>query len=1443
MRTSLRTLRVSGFAAALLAWLWLAPALAAPPPAPPDDAPLELRLPLSPSAPPRALFAQETRLRPPDPAPLHAQADPEAPQQPAPEEAARQRRKVYNGAYLLYFYQHDPADQETFFHALGLFWYRDKPDWRLYVALPLGAYWRWKDETAWGLITPLAWHVEDDDSAYTGAWLWHRWRSPESRFSTLFPIYWHHQDLVEQTDLHILGPAFWRGTPDRWTAGIAPLLWFGGGPDRAHATLFPLIGYEDDPDERSFWSPVFFHVHNKHTDAVNGGSPLLLSFWSVEDDVSSFLQSLLFYQRRTPNSTLRMVTPLAWGYENDADDFQIGGIIPFYLGLDSDDHHFRLLLPLLYARYEKEENFRFAMLGPLYHWREREEWGAGLVPLLFSYEDQDPEYAERLSLIIPLYFGFQSETVSTRVIPPLLYYRHKDGPDLDIGWVPFFFHHARPDEARSLTLVTGLYYHHERPGYLTDQWGPVVRREEPTRTRWGLLPLLQWEEDREEGTQSLFLAPGLYWSQGPQRRRWLAGPLWSFRDGETRFDGLLPLAMRYREPDGSGFIAAPGFLDIEDKGDEPGETPWRFTWLLSGFRYASRDGVSASMVAPLFVEYEDKNSGDWWALAPPWIYAAGNRALDERLIFAFPYYYNKIHGESDWWLFPLAYGHSDPERSWWLTPLALSWEEHRPGGGELLLGPLLFGRYQAGQRDCVGVPGCADGPPGADFGWLGPLVWSDTHQRRFRLLFPLVLDWADYEAQREVFTILPLYLGWQATQGDHTRRLEAWTPLYLRYKETGPHGEVLTDFGTAGPLFAYEGASGAGFGLFPLLWHDRGWDAQGHVRGHDILFPLAWRFFDEAQGTDTTVIGPVYADRDREGSAFGIAPLYFHGRAADGSAGYDALAPLLWRSFGVNALGEPWSTTLTPLGYHLREGDHTAGLWLNYYYERGEDRAVDVLFPLVWRWTEPDDDELWVLPLYWSRDRPWLTQRLLFPLYYHSEDRVLDESFTWFLPYLGHRSRESDLDALLPLYLQQVNRDGSGFRLLAPLYLDVWGEDPAEGFTALGPLWHATERGGAWSGGIFPLLWWGEEANGVDGHSVLFPLWWRFVDEQGEDLWSVLGPLWHHQHRDGWSAGLFPLAFGQRDRAQDTTRAGLFPFYYGRERDAWLATAAGLAWAWGDQDSGGAIAGPLYHVQDNDSSATGLFPLAHWSQASHGQDVQAWLLPVAYYSRDERAGRKTVIAGPAFYHRDDTWEQTWWGLFPLVWGFSQGDSGGSAVLPLYYYQGRPDGHTFLSPLGYSWRQGDDYARWALLYGAGGDARERWQTVFPLFWSRRGANGEGLDLLLPLYARWNGSDQRAGGSIFFPFYWNFYNEARQSDATVLFPLYWSFADQQRRLKIIGPWFLSERLDVERTTHGLVPIYYYSEDKAGYTFQLLGGAFGLDHDRRAQETEVQVLWIPF
>ena len=1401
----------------------------------------------------------------------------------------RNRRVIRNGLYLLYFYEHDPVDLETFMHILGLYWYRDKPDWRLHVALPFGAYWYWKDNPdRWSLVTPLAWHVEGIDSSYSGAWLWHRYRSPETRFSTLFPLYWHHHDLKEDDNLHVLGPMYWRTRPGRWNAGLVPLVWFGGGKEHTKVSVLPLLTfYEDDPHQRELISPVFLHVHDKIEKTTTQGVPPLLTFWKTWDDYNEgfALQFPLYMRYWDDDFKLTMATPLIWGVEDRDDRF--GMVFPLYAGYEDDDTEFKLLLPLLYAKWrDKRSQDRFGMMGPMYSWRDGQEWGLGIWPLVSAWEDERTENAR--TMILPLYYASNIEGEQWRFFLPFLYGRHKDpANDRETvvaatayyhreqdneawGLAPLYFHWHAPSIKRSFTLIPGLYYDNQGPDWRTTFWGPAFARTSPQESTYGILPLGLWQDDKVNDIQTLAVAPAFYWSQGPERQRLLLGPLWTFQDGQTESDGLFPLFARYREADGSGFFFAPGVLDIRDNGPDG----WRFSWFLNGFRYQNQRGRETTMVAPLFLQSSDARSGDYWALAAPWLYLSGNDKTNERFVFAFPFIYDRDETGTDWWLAPLAFGHDGPKKRYWLAaPLAFRYQDKTPGGSDLLLGPLLFGRYTRGDTTGLGQPGAAVDPTALDMGWMGPLAWSDRPQSRFRMLFPLILDWEDYAEQSSFSALFPLLFKWQKTTDGVKRSLDAYVPLVVQYKEEHPdgHEEVATAYG---PLFAYEGRSGYGFGAFPLFWHDRTQGMPGGDSGHDILFPLVWHFFNDAEGTSSLFAPPFYSFKEPGQERYGLLPLWFHKNktTAFGEEGYDATFPFYWYGWGHNERGKPTATLLTPAGYYHRDGDQRHGLILNHWFRRDAQSATDFFFPLVYSDRSDIHDTLLVAPLYYHNNQPTHSSRLLLPLYYHSHDYVREREFTWLGPYLGERTPESQTDILMPRYYQKLWNDGSVLRI-APLSaqwevgtngdhfalggpfwhrgngrgdwsggafpLFWWGQSADQksghfvGFplvwrfndnderklTIVTPFWHQSRPEG-WRGGIFPLAWWGEHANGVDGHSVLFPLWMRFVENEGRDRLTIVPPGWISRHEHGYSGGLFPLGFIQNNRAEDTFRFGLLPFYhsnikedrttaffplyYGRRKPNGyrMDTLAALYWNWDNpaEKTSGSVLGLGYHLKDAQGTSTGLAPLAHLRQNDDGS-TRGWLLPVAYYDRSADGEDMTVIAGPAFYSKDA--QDTDWGLAPLFWRFKDQHKSGSALLPAYYHESRPGGHTFVSPLAYSYRQDDHWRAWSMLYAGAGDSQGSWHTVFPLFFGRRSVDGSSLDIALPFYVNYKRPGGRAGGTVLLPFYWHFYNEDRNQNARVIFPIYWRFQNEERDFMLIPPFFRSKRKD--RLTHGLVPFY--------------------------------------
>ena len=1496
--------------------------------------------------------------------------DPAATEGEAPkgggEEEEYQRKVVRNGAYLLYWYEYDPNDASTFMHILGLYWQRDRPDWRLDLMLPIGAYWQWKDEPdRWGLATPLAWHVSDDGWDYTGAWLYHRYRSATTSFDGLLPLMWHYGDRVEGDDLYVVGTGYWRTRGEHGRAfGLLPLFWGSKDEESASWTLLPLAHYSAEPgksllltplffdredgarysggipalltfwgvdkeqgDQWSFQLPLFYSERNPARGEGSGGILPLLTFWSYDEDEATVGQFPLFLRHTDHNSTLQFITPLMFGYHKESGwrEVDAAGLLPFYLSYEDPDHDFKLLAPLLYARLNTPDT-DFAMLGPLFS-HERggvSTWGAaplfgvqndantdthrgGVLPLLAFWEFS-PELASFGQL--PLFWRRVDEDSTLQFITPLMFGYHEENPRgvTDIaGLLPVYLSYE--DDDTEFKLLAPLLYsrwNDEETDFA--MLGPLFSHARGGVSTWGVAPLFGVRHDSNEDRKQLLALPGVYWSDGPDHLTLVAGPLWTaHNDDGMRSDAVLPLFLRHRSEDGSRALWLPGLLDIASR-ESPEELNWRFTWLLNGVRYEDRhEGQVTTAVAPLFIESHNTRSGDSWALTLPWIYTSGNSLRDERTIFALPFFYDRAEGATDWAVYPLVFSH-ESEDAEALTVLPF-WHDRREGDRRLQLGPLVYGRYREGDD--------------VDMGWAGLYGWHEDEDSSLRLLAPVWMDWEE------------------RTADGIKRSLDVVAPLYARYEETGADG--VTETTTAvGPLFGYEGRDGSGFGLFPLVWHDRLRRPEGD-RGHDILFPLAWRFFDEAEGRDTTIVGPLYALERPNREDYGAFPLYAGGWSrtdAGHEEGYQTVLPLFWYDYGV----DPYSNAeeallLTPVGYTSWYGEEVSGLWGNYYFDRTATSMTDLFFPLVYRHRDEQGHTVGVAPLYWDEESPEGSLRIVAPFYAHGEDRIEESAWTWAFPYLGWEDERDEVDMVLPLYLSARDRvTGNRVRTLLPLWLDI--EDKVEGtrFQGLGPVWHRENGRGGYDTGVFPLVWWGEETRGDEGegYAVGFPVFWRFVDGPEEAL-TVVPPGWYRSwEQDAWSAGLFPVGFAQRDPANALSRTMIGPIYhsdvegeqtfvaaplymhhlepeqgrrlhlgplYGHGADeqagtswtwvgpvftseepggsattvvpvyasrenpdgsSWrfalpyygsrgadgsrLDTVAGLVWDWegapapdtGEPTSGGTVVGPIYRTWDEEETTTGLAPIAHVENREDGSTT-GWVLPVAYYDRSADGSEKTLIAGPMFMHEDR--ERLDWGVAPVVWGYREPTRRGHAVLPLYWYEGRDTGHTFISPLAASRREGDEYANWALLYGSWGDGQVSHRVAFPLLYSRRGQDGSALDLVAPLFARYRSAGARSGATVLFPLYWDFYNADKQTQFKLVAPFYAHSEDAEEELTILPLWFMKRRKDGTRMSHGLIPLYYYSEDPLGYQFNVLGGLVGVDHNEKKGETDMQLMWIPF
>lgn len=665
---------------------------------------------------------------------------------------------------------------------------------------------------------------------------------------------------------------------------------------------------------------------------------------------------------------------------------------------------------------------------------------------------------------------------------------------------------------------------------------------------------------------------------------------------------------------------------------------------------------------------------------------------------------------------------------------------------------LLF-RKEAGSTAFIPFYFGRRGNPGhrviAPFYWH---FWSPTEKTR--IVAPFFWRFEDYVNQR-VVTVVPPF--------SHTKEpgAESWAVWPLFYRST--------KFGWAAPLlFSFQlnrPAEGRSLGLYGLLYF---W-TRNPRSSFDLFFPFM-------------------VSTRSPGSSFTFAlPLNFHWRS--GATSNTLAIPFVYRQSTPTS-----GLTITPLGYVSSERTSTKGAaaWV-YWFGRSKEAAHDVVFPLLWSFRSPGSSTTLALPLFVHvRRGPWsLTS--VFPLYWAASDTkdgsawtLLapfffsrrspgDRSFTWVSPLGGYR-RDSDTQTrtfawLFPPILHR--RDPRTELDMVALLFWRHHDIPGNATTHLVGNYYRRRDPGGDSDVFFPFYWrFRDAASNATAHALL-PFFFR--RSSPEDTTTAAGALplafaYHRRFPDGWSAGLFPVAFfGSR---VDRGHAVVFPLFW--------------------------------HLRDRRGTATLLFPL-FWR---HSDEKHAFAIvpPLLYFQVREHADRAYV-------------------QFPFFWHFVDGVRGvATTVVPPFYLQTRKDGwsaglfpllfastsktrsHFVLFPL--FWRftdqEADRHTTVVANYLHRRHGGETTDAFFPLFWYRRGARPGGQDetslTLFPLVhyrrdatstrfvspvAAWMRSPERKAGLI-PPYFWY---ESRSVSASGILPVYFDVSNKVtgERTRLFGPWF--------------------------------------------------------
>jgi hypothetical protein len=714
--------------------------------------------------------------------------------------------------FPLFWYFHDRARNATAHGFLPFYFHRHSADERTSAAgiFPLWAYTRHfsdggssggvfpfvfvgqRAERSHVIVAPLYWHFRDGRSRSTLAFpLWYHAKDAtrsatailpllfiaghdrEASFHIQIPLLWHFADSRRGTSTTIAPPFFRDVDRNGSSAGIVPVLFWGGGNQRHHFVFFPLFWrFRDDAADRTTTvAATYLHRSwgGETTDALfplfhyrRGARP------GGQDETSFTLFPLVHYRRdshstlfasplaawtRRPGLHAGFILPYFW-YGSDA--VQVRGVPLLYL-----DHTFqgtgqrtRMFGPYIMV---DGPSVTARVLFPLYarYWQPGDT-GTYVFPLYFGRRCDD---GYRLDSFLPFFWSSHDQDHRTLTVGP--WFRTQDDQQHShaSGLVPLF---VSADSPQRRLLVTPLFVYHRNHETQTSRVVSLFyfQSSRPDGSTHVVFPL--WWQGRQGSKSHVMLLP-LYWhfaNRDEHSSFNLAGPLlWSHHDSEiTR--GVLPLFWYSRDPTnqtGSDALM-PLFYENHSRQSQTvatalfgfGTTPDNLWWYVPPFVWRDNFKSRFSMFFPLWFSYSDKTTETTTRVIPPLLY----------------------------------YAHFNPERSL-STWLLLFWH-----------------RSDITSSSTLGLP-----------------LYYDVHayhESRLTMFLPLFLRYQN-EVSDQTYTMAPLFYRRSGTTDASTIAF----PLYWRFWSEERSTTVVFPF-----YFGVRRPTWEGTFIFPSIWLSKGFGPE-----------------------------------------------------------------------------------------------------------------------------------------------------------------------------------------------------------------------------------------------------------------------------------------------------------------------------------------------------------------------------------------------------------------------------------------------------------------------------------------------------------------------------------------------------------------------------------------------------------------------------------------
>jgi hypothetical protein len=717
------------------------------------------------------------------------------------------------------------------------------------------------------------------------------------------------------------------------------------------------------------------------------------------------------------------------------------------------------------------------------------------------------------------------------------------------------------------------------------------------------------------------------------------------RDAHRDSDVLFPLYWRTRvfRDDGTVESSSFGIPPLALRLESPDYTSWI---TLLGYMRSGQAGWDAALW-PLW--FGGGSATGSYSIIPPLVTAWWSDG-DQRTLIVGPYYDHHAGAKHVGGLIPFVFYERAPGENFTLIPplLTLITDE------TTIVGPYYS---HAGHHGVV--PFFFSGP---DYLVIPPLLTVHTDETTIvgpyyshaghRGIVPLFFSGPDYLL---IPPLLTLHTDETTIVGPYYSHAghRGLVPLFFSgpdYLVIPPLLTVHTDDTTVvGPYYSHAGHRG----LVPFFF-----------TGPNYLFiPPLLTLHERDENHVLTIAGPFYAWQTTEFEHDGLLPIWMHGRWRDGTH-YLVIPPALTLHMndgtaettivgpGYYSRGaDGWDAGVAPIAFAARHGaSHYTlvppALTLHYGDAGSETTIVGPAYvhthggswdagiaPLIFAARHPGSQYAIVAPLFIEASEGERHFVLIPPLLVgHAGDR--DHEFTLAGPFYSWRGPGAEHDGLVPLWMH--GRDHNDHYLAIPPALALHFGDGATETTIVGPGYLRTHREG-WDAGVAPLAF--AAHHGASHYAVLPPLAFLHAGDGDAEL-TIAGPLFERGTRkngDHFLAIPPALTLHYGDAASETTIVG--PTYLHTHQGGWDAGLAPLVFAAHHGDSHYTLIPPLLtlHEGDREHELTVAGPFYAWQTAEFEHDG---LAPVWFHGQWRDGSHYLAIPPALALHYGEAEEET-----------------------------------------------------------------------------------------------------------------------------------------------------------------------------------------------------------